>query len=174
MRKYPQFEPKGVLLMFRKFAALVLVLGLLCGLAGCSEVAGEIAGNVAEAAKKELENQIKITFEKYKIEILDMKTAMGALSDSSDTQFFCAVLVQSDSAAIPQSAADTLSKLFHDAGVAVQTSQNIDNSYLQNKVLTYKYESFDDTKTYYTVWFYTDRLPTLEDLKSMITVEGIG
>ena len=160
--------------MFRKFTLLFLVVCLLCSLAGCSDVAGEIAGNVAEAAKKELENQIKITFEKYKIEILDMKTAMGALSDSGDTQFFCAVLVQSDSAAVPQSAADTLSKLFHDAGVAVQSGQEIDNSYLQNKELSYKYESFDSAKTYYTVWFYTDRLPTLEDLKSMITVEGIG
>ena len=158
--------------MFRKFVALVLVIGLLCALTGCSEVAGEIAGNVAEAAKKELENQIKITFEKYKIEMLDMKTAMGALSDSGNTQFFCAVLVQSDSPAVPQSAADTLSKLFHDAGVEVQTGQEISSPYLQNKELAYKYDSFDDSKDYYTVWFYTDRLPTLEDLKSMITTEG--
>ena len=57
-------------------------------------------------------------FEKYKIEILDMKTAVGKLSGTGgDVQFFCAALVQSDSDAIPQSAADTLSKLFHDAGV---------------------------------------------------------
>ena len=160
--------------MFRKFTLLFLVICLLCGLAGCSDVAGEIAGNVAEAAKKELENQIKLTFEKYQTEILDMKSAMGALSDSGDTQFFCAVLVQSESDAIPQSVADTLSKLFHDAGVTVQTGSRIESPYLQNKELAYKYESFDSDKTYYSVWFYTDRLPTLEDLKSMITVEGVG
>ena len=159
--------------MFRKFTPLFLVICLLCALAGCSDVAGEIAGNVAEAAKKELENQIKLTFEKYQTEILDMKSAMGALSDSGDTQFFCAVLVQSESDTIPQSAANTLSKLFHDAGISIQTGAQIENTYLQNKTLTYKYEAFDDSKTYYTVWFYTDRLPTLEDLKSMIAVEGI-
>ena len=101
--------------MFKKFISFVLVLGLLCSLAGCGDVAGEIAGNVAEAAKKELENQVKATFEKYKIEILDLKTAVGKLNgESEDVQFFCAVLVSSDSDAIPQSAADTLSKLFHD------------------------------------------------------------
>ena len=160
--------------MFRKFTLLFLVICLLCALAGCSDVAGEIAGNVAEAAKKELENQIKLTFEKYQTEILDMKSAMGALSDSGDNQFFCAVLVQSESDAIPQSVADTLSKLFHDAGVTIQTGSRIESPYLQNKELTYKYESFDSNKTYYSVWFYTDRLPTLEDLKSMITVEGVG
>ena len=159
--------------MFKKFVSFVLVIGLLCSLAACSDVAGEIAGNVAEAAKKELENQIKLTFEKYQTEILDMKSAVGALSDSGNTQFFCAVLVQSDSATIPQSAADTLSKLFHDAGVEVQTGQEISSPYLQNKELAYKYESFDCSKSYYTVWFYTDRLPTLEDLKGMITVVGI-
>jgi hypothetical protein len=43
--------------MFKKFISFVLVLGLLCTLAGCSDVAGEIDGNVAEAAKKELENR---------------------------------------------------------------------------------------------------------------------
>ena len=159
--------------MFRKFTLLFLVICLLCALAGCSDVAGEIAGNVAEAAKKELENQIKLTFEKYQTEILDMKSAMGALNDGGDTQFFCAVLVQSESDAIPQSVANTLSKLFHDAGISIQTGAQIENTYLQNKTLTYKYEAFDDSKTYYTVWFYTDRLPTLEDLKSMIAVEGI-
>ena len=157
--------------MWKKFAALVLVIGLLCSLAGCS-VVGEIAGNVAEAAKKELENQIRITFEKYQIEILDMKTAMGTLSDGSDSQFFCAVLVQSDSDAVPQTAADTLRKLFHDAGISIQTGAKIENSYLVHKDLSYSYESFEADKTYYTVWFYTDRLPTLEDLKEMITFEG--
>ena len=164
--------------MFKKFIAFVLLIGLLCALAGCSDVAGEIAGNVAEAAKKELENQVKATFEKYKIEILDMKTAVGKLSgESGDLQFFCAVLVQSDSDAIPQSAADTLSKLFHDAGINVQTSAKVENAYLQHKELTFKFDSFGDGKTYYTVWFYTDKLPSLEDLKELkdsLSTEGVG
>ena len=164
--------------MFKKFLSFVLVFGLLLGLAGCGDVAGEIAGNVAEAAKKELENQIKLTFEKYKIEILDMKTAVGKLNgDSSDVQFFCAVLVQSDSDALPKSAADTLSKLFHDAGVSVQTGAAIESAYLEHKSLAFKYDSFDSEKAYYTVWFYTDRLPSLEDLKALkdsLSTEGVG
>ena len=164
--------------MFKKFISFVLVLGLLCGLAGCSDVAGEIAGNVAEAAKKELENQVKATFEKYKIEILDLKTAVGKLNgESEDVQFFCAVLVSSDSDTIPQSAADTLSKLFHDAGVKIQTGPEIENTYLEHKSLTYKYENFEDGKAYYTVWCYTDRLPSVEDLKQIkdaLSTEGVG
>jgi len=164
--------------MFKKIITFVLVIGLLCALAGCSDVAGEIAGNVAEAAKKELENQVKATFEKYKIEILDLKTAVGKLSgDSSDMQFFCAVLVQSESSAIPQSAADTLSKFFHDADINIQTGTAIENAYLEHKSLEYKFNSFEEGKTYYTVWCFTDKLPTLEDLKELkdsLSTEGVG
>ena len=67
--------------MFKKFISFVLVTLLLCGLAGCGEVAGEIAGNVAEAAKKELENQVKATFEKYKIEIRREVIVIGLFND---------------------------------------------------------------------------------------------
>ena len=69
----------------KKFTAFLMVLVLLVSFAGCSEVAGDIAGNVADAAKKELENQIKATFETYKIDILDMKSAVGKLNgETSD------------------------------------------------------------------------------------------
>ena len=164
--------------MFKKFADMLCVLAMLLSFAGCGEVTGEIVGNVAEAAKKELENQVKATFEKYKMEILDMKTAVGKLNgESGDVQFFCAVLVESDSDAIPQSAADTLSKLFHDAGVTVQNCSEVESPYLEHKELTYKYSAFDSSKTYYTVWCYTDRLPSLEDLKDLkptAAPEGVG
>ncbi len=162
----------------KKFVALILALLTVLSLAGCGEVAGDIAGNVAEAAKKELENQIKQTFETYKIEILDMKTSVGKLNgDSGELQFFCAVLVQSDSPAIPQSAADTLGKIFHDAGINVQTAAPIENPHLQHKELSFKFDGFGDGKTYYTVWCYTDKLPSLEDLKDLkdtLTTEGVG
>ena len=164
--------------MFKKFAALLCALALVFACSGCGEVAGDIAGNVADAAKKELEKQIKATFETYKVEILDMKTAVGKLNGSGeDLQFFCAVLVQSDSDAIPQSAADTLGKLFHDAGIQIQTGTGIDNSYLEHKDLAYKADIMTDGKTYYTVWCYTDRLPSLEDLKTLVPSEsgtGVG
>jgi hypothetical protein len=157
--------------MTKRVICLLLVLALSLGcLAGCGGVAGEIAGNVADAAKKELENQIKLTFEKYKVDILDMKTAAGKLNGTTgDNQFFCAVLVQSDSDAIPQSVADTLGKLFHDAGIQVQTGNEIESEYLEHKTLEYKFTGFDSGKTYYTVFCYTDRIPTLSDLQNMIT-----
>ena len=160
----------------KKSMALILALLTVCSLAGCGEVAGDIAGNVADAAKKELENQIKQTFETYKMEILDMKSAVGKLNgESDDIQFFCAVLVQSESPAIPQSAADTLSKLFHDAGIQIQTGAKIESQYLEHKELTFKKEG--DGSTHYAVWFYTDRLPSLEDLKGLkdaFSTEGVG
>ena len=103
---------------------------------------------------------------------------MGKLNgNSSDIQFFCAALVQSDSDAIPQSAADTLGKLFHDAGINVQTAAAIENPYLQNKELSFKFDGFGDGKTYYCVWCYTDKLPSLEDLKNLkdtLSTEGVG
>ena len=164
--------------MFKKFATILCVLAMLLSFAGCGEVTGEIVGNVAEVAKAELEKQVKATFEKYKIDILDMKTAVGKLNgESGELQFFCAVLVESDSDAIPQSAADTLSKLFHDAGITVQSGSEVESSYLEHKELTYKYSAFDSSKTYYTVWCYTDRLPSLEDLKDLkptAVPEGVG
>ncbi len=159
--------------MFKKFAACFCVLALLCSLAGCGEVAGEIAGNVAEAAKKELENQVKATFEKYKVDVIELKTAVGKLSGTSgDIQFFCAALIESDSDAIPQSVADSLSKVFHEAGITVQTSSKVENSYLEHKEVVYKHESFDDGKIYYTVWCFTDKIPELSDLKS--ATQGVG
>ena len=167
------FIRKEVIHMNKKLLCLLLALVLALGcLAGCGEVAGEIAGNVADAAKKELENQIKLTFEKYKVEIIEMKTAAGKLSGSSgDNEFFCAVLVQSDSDAIPQSVADNLSKLFHDAGIMVQTGSQIESAHLEHKDLSYKFSDFGNGNTYYTVFCYIDKIPTLSDLQQMIAAE---
>ena len=165
--------------MIRKLITLVLICAVLAAVSGgCSEAVGEIAGNVADAAMKELEASVKATFEKYKVDVIELKSAIGKLNgDSGDNQFFCAALVQSDSDAIPQSAADTLGKLFHDAGIQIQTGTGIENSYLEHKSLTYKDGIINDSQTYYTVWYYTDRLPSLEDLKdlkSAVTAEGVG
>ena len=161
--------------MFKKIAAVLCALGLLLSLAGCGEVAGDIAGNVLEAAKKELENQVKATFEKYKVDVIELKTSVGKLNGASgNNQFFCAALVESDSDAIPQSVADNLSKLFHDAGICVQKGSRVDHPYLEHKEITYKYSDFDESKTYYTVWCYTDKLPGLEDLKNLVPSESVA
>ena len=164
--------------MFRKFTALVLALLILGSLAGCGEVAGDIAGNVADVAMKELENQVKATFEKYKVDVIELKPVVGKLSGTSgDIQFFCAALVESDSEAVPQSVADALSKIFHDAGITVQTGSKVESPYLEHKELSFKYDGFGDGKTYYAVWCYTDKLPSLEDLKDLkeaVSTEGVG
>ena len=159
--------------MMKKVLALILALVMILSLAGCGEVAGDIAGNVADAAMKELEKQVTLTFEKYTVEVIEFKSTGGKISSTSgDTQFFCAALITSESDAIPNTIAENLSKLFHDAGITIQTAGPIENSYLELKSLAFNFDGFGDGKTYYTVWCYTDRLPTLEDLKEMITVEG--
>lgn len=165
--------------MKKRILSLLLALVLvLCGLTGCGEAVGEIAGNVAEVAKAELETQVKAAFEKYKVDIIELKTSVGKLNGSSgDNQFFCAALVQSDSEAVPQDVADSLSKLFHDAGLAVQTGSEIENEYLEHKELSFKFTGFDDGKTYYVVWCYTDKLPSLSDLENLVptgTSPGVG
>jgi hypothetical protein len=156
---------------------LALILLLSC-LTGCSEAMGEIAGNVTEVAKAELEAQVKAAFEKYKVEVIEFKPILGKLNGSDGTiQFFCAALVQSDSEAVPQDVADTLSKLFHDAGLTVQSGTKIESGYLEHKELSYKFSGFQDGKTYYTVWCYTDKIPSLSDLKDAIpatTSSGVG
>ncbi len=133
---------------------------------------GEIAGSVAEAAKQELEKQVKATFQKYKVDIIELKTTAGKLNgQSGDIQVFCAALVQSDSEALPQSVADTLGKLFHDAGIMVQTGSKIESAYLEHKELRFQFDGFQDGKTYYTVYCYTDKLPSLTPTE---TSGGVG
>ena len=165
--------------MIRKLITIVLICAVLAAISGgCSEAVGEIAGNVADAAMKELEASVKATFEKYKVDVIELKSAIGKLTgDSGDNQFFCAALVQSDSDALPQSCADALSKVFHDAGIAVQTGSNIESSYLEHKQISFKYSSFEEGKTYYLVYCYIDRIPDLKDLKEFIptgTDSGVG
>lgn len=155
--------------MFKRIISLFLVLILALGcFAGCGQVAGDIAGNVAEAAKKELEAQVKATFEKYKADVVELKPLIGKLSgDEGKTQFFCAALVRSDDPAIPQSAADTLGKIFQESGIAIQTGPKVESEYLEHKDLSFKFENFDDGETYYLVWCYTDKIPSVEDLKDL-------
>ena len=153
------------------------VFMILTCLTGCSEAVGEIAGNVAAVAQAELEAQVKAAFEKYKVDVIEFRPLLGKLNgENGDLQFFCAALVQSDSEAVPQDVAKTLSNLFHDAGLSVQTGVSIESSYLEHKSLTYKFTDFEAGKTYYTVWCYTDKLPSLSDLEHAVgsTSEGVG
>ena len=144
--------------MNRKFFAAVLCLLLIMSMfAGCSETAGEIAGNVANAAMKELENQIKKVLEENKLEVVELKTAFGALNGSGENQFFCAALVKSDATAIPQATADTLNKVFTDAGLIPQSGSTIESGYLQHKTISFKHSDFSDG-TYYVIFAYHEDL----------------
>ena len=140
--------------MIRKVVSLVLAGLMLCGIfAGCNAV-GEIAGNVADAAMKELENQVKATLEKNKVNVVELKTAIGKLNDDgSEMQFFCAALVKSDTDTVVNGAAEAMGAVFEKSGVLVQTGSKVESEYLVHKDITFKHSDFSDG-TYYVIYVY--------------------
>lgn len=159
--------------MHIRFRIPALVLVLLLMLSGCSQTVGEIAGNVADAAVRELEVQVRQTLEEYKIDVLEVKSTAGKLNDDndSDLQFFCAVLVRSNSDALPRRCADALGKLFRQSGISTQTRSEIDSDYLVNKSLSFKHTDFSQGN-YYLIWVYTS-LPAGNPFASE-TEAGVG
>ena len=155
--------------MKRKLLSLILAVAMVLSLCGCGGKAGEIAGNVMDAAMKELKNQMQQLLEENKLEVVEMKTAFGKLNDDGGKyQFFIAALVKSNSASIPQSTADNMAKLFSDAGLAVQTAAVFENSHLLHKNITFKQADFSDGN-YYVIWGYAADLSIdLPDLSSLI------
>ena len=140
--------------MVRKVVSLVLAAFMLCGIfAGCNAV-GEIAGNVADAAMKELENQVKATLEKNKVNVVELKTAIGKLNDDgSEMQFLCAALVKSDTDTVVNGAAEAMGAVFEKSGVLVQTGSKVESEYLVHKDITFKHSDFSDG-TYYVIYVY--------------------
>ena len=140
--------------MVRKVVSLVLAAFMLCGIfAGCNAV-GEIAGNVADAAMKELENQVKATLDKNKVNVVELKTAIGKLNDDgSEMQFFCAALVKSDTDTVVNGAAEAMGAVFEKSGVLVQTGSKVESEYLVHKDITFKHSDFSDG-TYYVIYVY--------------------
>ena len=140
--------------MVRKLVSLVLAAFMRCGIfAGCKAV-GEIAGNVAEAAMKELENQVKATLEKNKVNGVELKTAIGMLNDAgSEMQFFCAALVKSDTDTVVNGAAEAMGAVFEKSGVLVQTGSKVESEYLVHKDITFKHSDFS-AGTYYVIYVY--------------------
>ena len=140
--------------MVRKVVSLVLAAFMLCGIfAGCNAV-GEIAGNVADAAMKELENQVKATLEKNKVNVVELKTAIGKLNDEgSEMQFFCAALVKSDTDTVVNGAAEAMGAVFEKSGVLVQTGSKVESEYLVHMDITFKHSDFSDG-TYYVIYVY--------------------
>lgn len=139
--------------MKRKLISLLLAWVMLFSLCGCGGAVGEIASNVAKAAMDELESQVKKALEENKLNVVEMKTAVGQLNDDSKYQIFIAALVRSDSTAIPQSTANTLAKLFTEAGLVPQTGSTVESPYLVYKQIEFKHTDFSDG-SYYVIYAY--------------------
>ena len=104
----------------KKILVLVLVFALLAGLWGCKTVSN-IASNVAEAAGKELEVQIKNTLEQNKVDVIELKTAAGKLNDDGGKlQFYCAALVKSQNYDLLTACADAIGKVLADPATREQ------------------------------------------------------
>ncbi len=143
--------------MSRKIIILVLILSLgVCMFSGC-DAATKFTDDVSQTAKAELEKLVKSTLEKNKIDVVEVKTAVGKLNDTGKLQFFCAALVKANSDSIPQTCADALGKIFEDAGLKVQTAPAVDSPYLVHKTVTFKHTDYTDG-TYYMVYAYQSNL----------------
>lgn len=152
--------------MRHKRIALLLVFAVLLTLfAGCGKM-GQIAESVADAAKEELESQVKKVLQEYKLELVEMKTAAGKLNDNGESvQLFCAVLVRTENEGMVESCADALGKLFAQTGTMPQTDSAVLSPLLVHKSLSYRFSDFADGNTYYTIYVYSafspsDLLPT--------------
>ena len=151
----------------KKVCAILLVMLCLCG---CS-IVGDIAGNVANAAVEELKTQVRQTLQSYKLEVLDVKTALGKLNGETDSsmQLFCAVLVTTQSNASLDACVAALDKVFEEAGYQAQTGRDVSHPHLVQKQLQYREIEWDADRQYYTVYAYSSDVSLkLPDLSGMI------
>lgn len=144
--------------MKMRMLALILALScLLCALTGCATVL-EVTGEVVNAAKEELENQIREKLGEYKVTPMEFKSAFGKLNDDGGKyQCFYAVLVQTDTESHVINCAQTLGKAFSDSGYMLQTASAVESKYLVHKTVTYDHADFT-AGNYYTIFVYVDDL----------------
>ena len=137
----------------RKLVCLILAAVLLLGICGCAAV-GEIAGSVADAAVKELENQLKGQLEKNKVQVIELKTAFGKLNDDGgEMQFFIAALVKTDNTATLEACKNALDAVFEEKGWESQDGSKVENANLVHKEITFKHTDFSEGN-YYIVYGY--------------------
>lgn len=138
----------------RKLICILLVVLLVAAMAGCS-VAGEIADKVAQAAMEELKDQLQSTFEKNKIEVLQVKTAIGKLNDEgSSLQLFFGFLVRSENPQQIQDVTEAMKKMIPQSGCAPQTGAAIESPYLVHKTLSFDADKVADPTNCYLVYLY--------------------
>jgi len=136
----------------RKLICIFLAVLLVAALAGCS-VAGEIVDKVAQAAVEELKNQLQTAFEQNKIDVLQVKSAVGKLNDEGgQLQLFFGFLVRSENSQNLQTVADALSSSLGQSGCVPQTEAAIDSPYLVHKTLSFDADKVTDNC--YLVYLY--------------------
>ena len=155
--------------MKRRIFCLFLVVFLVFSLCACGETASQIADSVMDAAMNELKAQVKQLLEKNKLEVVEIKTAFGKLNDNGGNyQFFIAALVKSNGTAVPQSTADTMNKLFSEAGLTAQTESALQNEHLVHKTIAFNHADYSEGN-YYAIWGYAADLSIdLPDLSQLI------
>ena len=142
----------------RKFISVILIIALTaCLFAGCSDTTNKIAASVLEAAREELEIQVKAALEEHKLEVIEIKTAYGKLNDTADNQYFIAALVRTGNTDIIEASLEGLNYVFTDTGCLPEADSAIDSEHLVHKNLSYSRTDFTDG-TYYTVYAYRDDL----------------
>lgn len=156
----------------RKVIAFVLMLACLaCCFAGCGEAVSDVADSVLSAAKTELENQIKAKIEEYKVTVVETKTAIGQLSDTGKYQFYCAILVQTNSESAADDCAKGVGKLFGTSGYMKQTGSEVKSDLLVKKSITYKQTDFSEDN-YYTVYVYVEDMTKIIDLSGLTSTDN--
>ena len=159
----------------RKLICIFLAFALIAALAGCSG-AGEIADKVAQAAMEELKVQLQASFEKNKIEVLQVKSALGKLNDEGGKlQLYMAFLVRTENPQQIETAADAL-KSVGQTGYAPQMAAAIDSPYLVHKTLSFDESKLNDATNCYLVYLYIPEFSV--DLPEItlpsINIPGLG
>ena len=152
----------------RKLIAFLLVIACVAGIiSACSEIASDITANVLDAAKKELETQIKEKVEEYKVTVVETKTAFGDINDvDAEYQFYCAFVICTESETSASTCADALGKVFGKAGYMVQTGSKVESQYLTKQTITYDNTDFEGGN-YYTIYVYVEDITAVVDINAI-------
>lgn len=152
----------------KRIICLMLVLVLATSLfTGCGEAVSEVADNVLAAAKEELVNQIQLKVEEYKVTVKETKTAVGKLNDDGGKyQFYCAILVQTNTESSAKDCANALGKVFGESGHVAQTGSAVESEHLVHKTITYNHSDYSEGN-YYTVYVYVADITKVVDLNAI-------
>ena len=152
----------------KRIVSLLLALTLALGLfAGCGEAVSDVADNVLTAAKEELMKQIQEKVETYKVTVKETKAAVGTLNDDGGKyQFYCAILVQTNTESSAGDCADALGKVFGESGYDLQTGSAVKSEHLVHKTLAYDTEDYSGGN-FYTVYVYVADITKVVDLNAI-------